>query len=50
MTEVKDRVERLPQHAEAHLSWAFITLMTRRLARKEPYPPSWTKKPQPTDS
>ncbi len=25
--------ERLPQHSEAHLNWAFITLMTRRLAR-----------------
>ncbi|MEU1853417.1 hypothetical protein ABZ499_30185 [Streptomyces sp. NPDC019990] len=23
--------ERLPQHSEAHLNWAFVTLMTRRL-------------------
>ncbi|GGV74015.1 DDE transposase [Streptomyces longisporoflavus] len=42
--------ERLPQHAEAHLNWAFITLMTRRLTRKGPRTPSWTKKPRPTDS
>lgn len=25
--------ERLPQHSEAHITWAAITLMTRRLAR-----------------
>ena len=25
--------ERLPEHAEAHITWANITLMTRRLAR-----------------
>lgn len=25
--------ERLPQHSEAHINWAFITLMTRRLTR-----------------
>ncbi|MFE5009865.1 MULTISPECIES: hypothetical protein [unclassified Streptomyces] len=28
--------ERLPQHAEAHLNWAFITLITRRLTSKGP--------------
>jgi transposase len=42
--------ERLPQHAEAHLNWAFITLMTRRLARKGPRTDSWTKKARPSDS
>jgi hypothetical protein len=26
--------ERLPAHAEAHLTWSAITLMLRRLARK----------------
>ncbi|WP_420712278.1 hypothetical protein [Streptomyces sp. NRRL S-920] len=36
--------ERLPQHAEAHLNWAFITLMTRRLTRKSPSTSHWTKK------
>ncbi|MFI0742453.1 hypothetical protein ACH4PU_30905 [Streptomyces sp. NPDC021100] len=25
--------ERLPEHAEAHLTWSLITVMTRRLAR-----------------
>ncbi|UQU66858.1 hypothetical protein COUCH_11560 [Couchioplanes caeruleus] len=25
--------ERLPEHSEAHITWANITLMTRRLAR-----------------
>jgi hypothetical protein len=25
--------ERLPAHSEAHLNWAVVTLMTRRLAR-----------------
>ncbi len=39
--------ERLPQHSEAHLNWAFITTMTRRLARKHPAP-RWTKKSAPT--
>ncbi|GAA3083247.1 transposase [Streptomyces rectiviolaceus] len=29
--------ERLPQHSEAHLTWALITLMTRRLTRKGPH-------------
>lgn len=28
--------ERLPQHSEAHLTWALITLMTRRIARTGP--------------
>jgi transposase len=39
--------ERLPQHSEAHLNWALITLMTRRLTRKKPAP-SWTKEQAPT--
>jgi hypothetical protein len=26
--------ERLMSHAEAHIQWAFITLMTRRLTRQ----------------
>ncbi|GAA4607462.1 hypothetical protein BJY16_006344 [Actinoplanes octamycinicus] len=25
--------ERLPEHAEAHITWANITLMTRRISR-----------------
>ncbi|MFE6702927.1 transposase [Streptomyces sp. NPDC057718] len=33
--------ERLPQHAEAHLTWSLITLMTRRLTRKRP---QWAKR------
>lgn len=36
--------ERLPQHAEAHLTWALITLMTRRLTRKGPGT-NWSDKP-----
>ncbi|MDH6604519.1 hypothetical protein M2164_000154 [Streptomyces sp. SAI-208] len=35
--------ERLPQHSEAHLTWALITLMTRRLTRKGPRT-TWSKK------
>ncbi|MGP3972241.1 hypothetical protein [Streptomyces sp. 6N223] len=35
--------ERLPQHAEAHLAWALITVMAKRLACKGPAA-SWTKK------
>jgi hypothetical protein len=35
--------ERLPQHFEAHLNWALITMMTRRLTRKNPAA-SWAKK------
>ena len=27
--------ERLPEHSEAHLNWAAITLMTRRLVRQQ---------------
>ncbi|GAA4973466.1 hypothetical protein GCM10025331_79430 [Actinoplanes utahensis] len=27
--------ERLPEHSEAHITWANITLMTRRIARVE---------------
>lgn len=37
--------ERLPQHSEAHLNWALITMMTRRLIRKSPRTSQWTKKP-----
>lgn len=37
--------KRLPRHAETHLNWAFITLMTRRLARIGPRIDRWTKKP-----
>lgn len=33
--------ERLPQHSEAHLAWAAITLMTRRLTRKNAR--SWSR-------
>ncbi|MFJ9968349.1 IS5 family transposase [Streptomyces avermitilis] len=35
--------ERLPQHSEAHLNWALITMMTRRLTRKNPSA-GWTKR------
>lgn len=35
--------ERLPQHSEADLAWALITLMTRRLTRKGPQP-KWSRK------
>ncbi|GHE75731.1 hypothetical protein GCM10018785_50070 [Streptomyces longispororuber] len=44
------RNARLPQHAEAHLNWAFITLLTRRLTRKGPHTDRWTKKPRPAAS
>lgn len=38
--------ERLPEHAEAHLTWALITIMTRRLARgSRPRTDTWDKKP-----
>ncbi|KPI20969.1 transposase IS4 family protein [Actinobacteria bacterium OK006] len=39
--------ERLPQHSEAHLNWALITMMTRRLTRKSPRTDNWTKKHRP---
>ncbi|WP_079408290.1 IS5 family transposase [Streptomyces sp. 3211] len=35
--------ERLPQHSEAHLTWALITLMTRRITRKGSRA-DWSKK------
>ncbi|AZS76096.1 hypothetical protein DDE74_39255 [Streptomyces lydicus] len=38
--------ERLPQHSEAHLTWALITLMTRRLIRRGPRK-DWSKKTDP---
>ncbi|MGW7244650.1 transposase [Streptomyces sp. NPDC054804] len=40
--------ERLPQHSEAHLNWALITMMTRRLTRKSPRTDTWSRKPQAT--
>lgn len=43
--------ERLPEHSEAHLNWAFITLMTRRLAHRqldEEEPARRLTTPQPT--
>ncbi len=43
--DVRD-YERLPQHSEAHLTWALITLMTRRLTRRGPRP-DWSKQPPP---
>lgn len=36
--------ERLPQHSEAHLNWALITMMTRRLTRESPRTSPWTRK------
>ena len=36
--------ERLIQHSETLITWAAITLMTRRLARKGATP-SWPRKP-----
>lgn len=38
--------ERLLQHSEAHLNWALITLMVRRLTRKNPTADGWSKKSQ----
>lgn len=35
--------ERLPQHSEAPLTWALITLMTRRITRSGPRK-DWSKK------
>ncbi|WP_342354227.1 IS5 family transposase [Streptomyces inhibens] len=40
--------ERLPQHSEAHLNWALITVMTKRLTRKSARTDSWTKNPSPS--
>ncbi|MFE7296488.1 transposase [Streptomyces sp. NPDC057579] len=37
----------LPQHSEAHLNWALITMMTRRLPRRSPRTDSWAKKSTP---
>lgn len=36
---------RLPQHTEADLNQALITMMTRRLTRKNPRTSQWTRKP-----
>ncbi|MFF6981301.1 hypothetical protein ACFZAV_27230 [Streptomyces sp. NPDC008343] len=36
--------ERLPQPSAAHLDWALITMMTRRLTRRSPRTDNWTKK------
>jgi transposase len=36
--------ERLVQHSETLITWAAITLMTKRLARKGPT--TWSKKPK----
>lgn len=41
--------ERLPQHSEAHLNWALITVMNKRLTRKGPSN-SWARKPKPSNS
>ncbi|MEV8064336.1 hypothetical protein AB0P37_50250, partial [Streptomyces antimycoticus] len=41
--------ERLIQHSETLITWAAITLMTRRLARKGATP-SWPRKPAPADA
>jgi hypothetical protein len=38
--------ERLPQHSEAHLTWALITLMTRRITRSGPRK-DWSKRDSP---
>ncbi|MBT2897415.1 transposase [Streptomyces sp. McG3] len=35
--------ERLPQHSEARLTWALITLMTRRITRGS-HQARWTKR------
>ncbi|GAA1339857.1 hypothetical protein GCM10009647_083230 [Streptomyces sanglieri] len=40
--------ERLIQHSETLITWAAITLMTRRLARKGATP-SWSRKPASAD-
>lgn len=38
--------ERLVPHSETLITWAAITLMTRRLTRKGPRTDSWTRKPE----
>ncbi|WP_435883569.1 hypothetical protein [Streptomyces griseomycini] len=40
---VRDR-ERLPQHSEARLTWALITVVIKRLTREEPAH-GWKRKP-----
>ncbi|MYT25686.1 transposase, partial [Streptomyces sp. SID7760] len=40
--------ERLPQHSEAHLNRALITMTTRRLTRKSPRADTWSRKPRAT--
>lgn len=40
--------ERLPQHSEAHVTWALITLMTRR-RKREGSRTAWPKEPERTD-
>ncbi|WP_157864980.1 transposase [Streptomyces prasinopilosus] len=35
--------ERLPQHSEAPLNWALITMMPRRLTRRGPRTDTWAK-------
>lgn len=47
MNARRNDYEPLPQHAEVHLNWAFITLMTRRLTRTGPHTDSRTKKAGP---
>ncbi|REK88444.1 hypothetical protein DY245_21245 [Streptomyces inhibens] len=39
--------ERPPQHSEAHLNWALITVMTKRSTRKGPRTDSWTMRSWP---
>ncbi len=41
--------EQLVQHSETLITWAAITLMARRLARKGATS-SWPRKPAPTDA
>ncbi|NJP90981.1 transposase [Nonomuraea sp. FMUSA5-5] len=41
--------ERLPQHSEAHLTWAAITMMTRRLTSKAAVP-AWNRRPASTQA
>ncbi|MEU6957037.1 IS5 family transposase [Streptomyces sp. NPDC045714] len=39
----RPRYERLPQHSEVHLTWALITLMTRRITRGS-HQARWTRR------